>query len=562
MKVDVQKILVQNKVVTLDNNNDYKAAGGQAVVYVKDNVAYKIYHDSSDMIAEVKIRELCKLQRDEILSPKDIIYNMSKDQIGFTMSYIDDTEFLCQIFTKTFRDDKNITTQQIIDLVKNMQESLKYIHTNGILVVDYNEMNFLLDKAFCRVYHIDVDSWQTKNFNAPVIMESIRDRTVPMGQYSEVTDWFSWAVVTFQMYIGIHPYKGIHPTFKPAEFMKRMDLNVSVFDKDVTLPDTCQPFSVIPKKHLEWYKAVFMKKERSVPPYADDVVITAAVTRVVGSKGDFIVKLVAEVEENIRGVIVFYTNRYIVTSKHIYDDSGKKIYDFKIKSATVGMCDVFNQKPIVAELVNKRLEFFDLQHNLLSAIEAEDMMGYNGMVYSMNNGKLIENSFELFGKKIIHSTIEVCNVGKSYKAFRGVVVQDVFIKCRIAIPFERKSCINIHINELDGHRIIDARYDKYVCIVMSEKHGKYTKTIIYFNNDHSSHTLKQEEISAFCSVNFVVLPNKLAIAIDDEKLSIFTEKSVKEITTNLPLDVSMRLHHQDMQPLFVDGNKLYSVSMK
>lgn len=562
MKADVQKILVQNQVVTLDNNNDYKAAGGQAVVYVKNGVAYKIYHDSNDMIAEAKIRELSKLQRIEILSPKDIIYNMSKDQIGFTMAYIDDTEFLCQIFTKTFRDDKNITSQQIVDLVKNMQDSLKYIHSNNILVVDYNEMNFLLNKTFNTVYHIDVDSWQTKNFKAPVIMESVRDRTVPIGQYSELTDWFSWAIVTFQMYIGIHPFKGIHPKFKPAEFMKRMDLNISVFDKDVTLPDTCQPFSVIPKKHLEWYKAVFMKKERSIPPYADDVVVAAAVTRIVGSKGDFIVKLVAEVEEKIRGVIIFHTDRYIITSKHIYDDSGNKIYDFKIKSAIVGMCDVFNQKPIVAELVNKRLEFFDLQHNLISTIEAEDMMGYNGLVYSINNGKLIENSFELFGKKMIHSTVEVCNVGKSYKTFKGVIVQDVFMKCRIAIPFEKKSCVNIPIRELDGHRIIDARYDKYVCMIMSERLGKYTKTIIYFNSDHSNYTTKQEEVSALHSVNFVVLPNKLAIAIDDEKLSIFTEKSCKEITSNLPLDVSMRLHHQDMQPLFVDGNKLYSISMK
>lgn len=550
------KIEVNKTIVTLDDNKDYKASGGQAVIYVKADTAYKIYHDPADMIPEAKILELNKLNKKNILSPKAVIYNLSKDPIGFTMDYIDGTEFLCQIFTKTFRQDRGVTNQQIVDLVKMMQESLEYIHSTHILVVDYNEMNFLLSKTFDTVFHIDVDSWQTPKFKAPVIMESIRDRT--SKTYTELTDWFSWAVVSFQMYIGIHPYKGVHPKFKPAEWSKRMDQGISVFDKAVTLPDTCQPLSSIPKKHLEWYKAVFMKNERSIPPYADDIVVTAAITQIIGSKGDFIIKLEYEVKEPIKGIFHFHYDGYLVSTKHIYDDHGC-IYDYK--GVTVGMCDCFNESPVVAEFSGSKIEFYSLKHDLLDTMEAEDMMGYNGFIYSINNRKLIQNSFERFGK-IIHGTKEVCNLGSSYKVFRGVIVQDIFRTCWLAIPFEKDACINIHVDQLDGHRIIDARYDRGFCIIISEFKGKYIKSTMVFAKDHTGHVLKQEEINGFYPVNFTVLSNGLCIAIDDEKLSIFNAKGGKEIRSNLPFDVSMRLFNDGSRVLFVDGNKLYSVTMK
>jgi len=217
------KVTDKKKIITL-TSKEYKAAGGQGTVFCKGNTAYKIYHDPKKMIPVAKIQELSQLKRDSILAPIDPLYDHKTQQaVGFTMRYVKEIEFLCQIFTKTFRNDKSISPTDVVTLVTQMQQDLQYIHSMKSLVADYNEMNFLLDKLISIVLHIDVDSWQTPNFKATAIMSSVRDRTVKFGKFSELTDWFSWAVVTFQMYVGIHPFKGRHPKYKASEWEKRMD---------------------------------------------------------------------------------------------------------------------------------------------------------------------------------------------------------------------------------------------------------------------------------------------------------------------------------------------------
>lgn len=557
------KVQTKKKIVTLTDDN-YKASGGFGTVFYLNGIAYKIYHDVKNMIPEAKIHELTELKRDDILSPIEPLYEVrNHTPIGFTMRYIDGVEFLCQIFTKTFRDDKHLNPTDIGDLVLKMQKALQYIHKNGFLVVDYNEMNFLISGDLKIVYHIDVDAWKTKSFPADALMDSVRDRLVKKGQFTEYSDWFSWAIVTFQMYIGIHPYKGFHKDFKPKQWIERMNKNVSVFDKGAKpLPSMCQDYSVIPKKHFDWYKSIFKDNERSIPPLPDEVMVVAAVARTITSKGDFTVKEVFQVNEPIRNIFFFNNKRYVMTHKAIYDQNKDKVATFHkpLKSTLVGMCEAYGTDPLIVYFKNLKAEFFDLNNRSISDIKAEDIMGYNGFIYTINNGRLVENHFEKF-KKVIHTTKTVCKISKSYKAYRGVIVQDDFTRIRLAIPFERGKCINTYVKELDGHRIIDARYDKGICIVVTEKQGKYLKYTICFDKPHMYYEIKQEEMIDHYPVNFIVLPTGLCLSVSEDKLSLFKNNKGSKDITNIPFNVSMRLYHEHMKVLFVDDNKLYSVAM-
>lgn len=552
------KVRTKNNITTLLDKH-YKASGGQGAVFCKSGLAYKIYHDSKKMIPAAKIDELSRINRDNVLAPIEMLFDYTSNKpIGFIMKYIDGTEFLCKIFTRNFRDDKGINPNDIVDLVTIMQKTLQYIHALRILVVDYNEMNFLISNDMKNIFHIDVDAWQTKNFPANAIMESIRDRLVPMGTFTEFTDWYSWAIVTFQMYVGIHPYKGRHPDFKPKDWMKRMENGVSVFDSKVSLPDACQDFSVIPKKHLDWYKAIFGKNERSIPPFADEVFVSMAIIRTVASKGDFIVKMIVEFDKKIKNVFFFNGKRYVITYDGIYRKN--LIFDLN-KKDRIGMCDVFGEDPLVVKFQNNLAEFFDLKKQLVGSIKTENIMGYNGIVYTINNGILTENTFERIGK-IKHLTKNICNIGYSYKVFKGVIIQDDFSKCRLAIPYEKGKCTNIRMNELDGQRIVDARYSHGICIVITEEQGNYNKFTICFDESHSNYTVNEEEVISLHSVNFIVLPNKMCISVDDEKLILFKDNSRRKEITNFPFDVSMRLYNDNMQVLFVNDKKLYSAMMK
>ena len=564
MKTQTIKVETKTGGVETLTDKHYKAAGGQGVVYCKGNTAYKIYHDPKKMIPVAKIHELSQINQDHVLGPIEPIFKVgTKTPIGFTMKYVDNTEFLCKIFTRNYRDAQGVSPTDIADLVTMMQKTLIHIHPLDILVVDYNEMNFLFSKDLSGVYHIDVDAWQTKSFPADAIMASIKDPLVKANQFTRLSDWFSWAIVTFQMYIGIHPYKGRHPDFSPKDWVQRMKQGISVFDKDVSLPGACQDFSVIPKNHLNWYKSIFVGNDRSIPPFADALAISMAIVRTVTGKGDFTVKLLTEFKDTIKDIYYIDNERYVITNGGIYGDTDQPIIDFKKSADKVNfqMCEVNGERPLHAYHDGDKVNFFNFKKEPISTANAEAMLEHDGLIYTVNNDKLVEHRFEKFGK-LLHTKKVVGSVTPSYKVYNNVVVQDDFMKCRILIPFARGKCVNKHIQEIDGKRVIDAKHNGGICVIMTEHQGEYKRFILQFNENYSEYRIKEEEVNSLYSINFVVLPNGMCLNVDDEKLSLFKQVEQRKEITIFPFDVSMRLFNENMKVLFVDNNKLYSVTMK
>ena len=240
MKVFIDK---QN-AVTLTNKN-FLSSGGEASIYVNRDQAFKIYSDPKKAIALDKIKELQQISSKNIVCPQSMLYDDNGKLIGYTMKFVSDTVPLCKVFTKSYKNRHAITTKEIINLVNAFRNDVEHVHSKDILIVDLNELNFLLNKDNDTIYFIDVDSYQTKSFPATAIMESIRDRH--SKTFSKLTDWFSWGIITFQMYVGIHPYKGRHSSIK--DMNGRMLQNISVFNKDVSIPSICNPISSIPENY-------------------------------------------------------------------------------------------------------------------------------------------------------------------------------------------------------------------------------------------------------------------------------------------------------------------------
>jgi DNA-binding helix-hairpin-helix protein with protein kinase domain len=186
------------------NNKNFLAQGGEGSVYVIGKTAYKIYNDPKKMLPLGKIRELSVLTDKNIIKPDEVL-TVKNQEVGYTMRFVDDTYALCQLFTKAFRQRNNLQHDTMFKLIQSLQNLVKHIHEKKILVVDLNEMNFLASTDFKDIYAIDVDSYQTPTYKATAIMESIRDRHTK--NFNEGSDWFSFAILAFQMFIGIHPYK-------------------------------------------------------------------------------------------------------------------------------------------------------------------------------------------------------------------------------------------------------------------------------------------------------------------------------------------------------------------
>lgn len=563
------KIHVENKGQIVLRDRNYLESGGEAAVYKKDKTAYKIYHDPAKMIPLGKIKELNQIQATNILKPKNVIRDSRNKPIGYTMTFVNKSHPMCKLFTKSFKDTNRITESDIVYLIKKMQLSVSGIHTDNCLIVDLNEMNLLSSLDFKIPYFIDVDSYQTPSFKATAIMDSIRDRQVNNNQFTVQSDWFSFAVIIFQMYIGIHPYKGKHPKYKSSQWAQRMDNGVSVFDKNVTLPRICNDFSVIPNAHLAWLKDVFVNGNRGIPPLPDAIIPVQVphvfvAFKTIESNESFKIELVEELHDKIISVQDVMGSLYYRTLDKIY--RGKKVVMNDIKSDNVQMCVSNTMSLIVSELTNGLLKFFDIsgRKREISVSAADNAMSRNNCIYSISMGRLTEHSFVKFSdNKIVTKSKFASLVSElSTKMFDGLLIQDLLGKIHVTIPYEQGKCKTQYIPELDGFRILEGKSEQNICGIIAEKSGTYYRFVIIWLKNFSEYIIRRTDDVNYGPVNLTVLPNGVCImAIDSGDVEVFKTNNVK-LLHNSPFDPGMKLFNVVGKVHFIDRCKVYSVTMK
>jgi len=561
------KVAVKGKGTETLTKGDYISAGGEGTVCQKGGTAYKIYHDPKRMISVSKISELqCLTRLKNVLGPRDILLDAKTNTpVGFTMPYIHKTEFLTRLFAKGFKQDNNISPQMVVELVRAMQTTVSEIHKERILIVDLNEMNFLTDEAYAVPFFIDVDSYQTPSYKATALMETIRDRQAAKNQFNEGTDWFSFAIVSFQLYMGYHPYvKGKHPTYLPKDWSDRMDANLSVFDPSVTLADVWKDFSVIPKPHLEWYKRVFHNKERSAPPLPEGTLLVGTIQPVmVAGNASFEVTKLFSYKEKILGHFYYNGLNYVITEKGIYQ-SDRLVRTLNKKYRKMSLAVVPGCDPVFVHREGSTVYFEDLGGTQVGIVAAADAMQYGGRIYTVYNGKMTENTFRNMSKKVLHLTKEVSNIFEpATKLFPGVAVQDILGKCWLAIPYAEGKCASMAIPELNGDRILDAKFEGVICILISEKSGKYKRTVLHFNDKVNSYSIRVEDDIAYEGVNFTYLSSRVCVHVpSDSMVELFRDNSKVKTVANPPFTTDMKLSNDVTSVLFVNDTGLYTVKLK
>ena len=557
---------VGGKSVTLNQSN-FKAAGGEGNVFVKNGLAYKIYHDPSKMIAPGKISELAVLSGETtILGPQEVIYS-ANSPVGFTMRFKSDAEFLCKLFAKGFRDKNGVTPDDINCLVKGMQDTLHRIHAKNILVVDHNEFNFLVSQDWNTAYYIDVDSWQTPSYPATAIMESIRDRKVKDKKFTQYSDWFSFACVAFQLYIGAHPYKGRHPDFSPKDWMEMMNQGISVFNRKCRLPPACQTLDVIPKGHLKWFEAVFEKGERTAPPEPDQVQIVAGPVKakIISGNDKFNVTQVQQYNSPIVAVRYIDGVRYVVTQTGVFGDARQFMSFAKSSAAKVqkDICGVQGDSPVVAEFnrIDGKLRFKTFKDTEVGVVDSKGFFVANRAAYTVIRDSLIEISFRNSGTKVSFAQLPVANIFHNNQIFDGLVIQNILRTCRFSIPYESGKCVTVRVQELDKARIIDAKYEAGIAIVITEEAGKNNRHTFVFNKDHTSYTARLESNASLEDVNFTVKDNGVCISTNGDNFEIFLDNSKVKVVAS-PLNDNERLMSYKNDTFVINGDCIQKISSK
>ncbi len=560
------KVYVKGQGEVRLTKNDFLAQGGEGSVYIKGGTAFKIYSNPKKMIPDGKFVELSSIHDPNVIKPEDIILSSKNKQIGYTMRYIADTYALCQLFTRVFKERNSIDPQTMLDLMQNMQKSIDNVHQVGVLIVDLNEMNFLINDKFSEVYFIDVVSYQTKHYPATAIMPSVRDYHTPIGSFTQESDWFSFAIVAFQMLIGIHPYKGKHPKVKGLE--ERMRGNISIFNSDVRIPKICYPLDVIPTGYRDWFKAVLEDGKRLAPPSdLHAIAVIAKSIRIIQSTKSLHISEVDLANIDVISLFDNSGNDVIRSPSGLYFNN-RRVHDPVNGEIAVGFTDRMN-KPVIA--------YFDDGLRLFNAADKKDIpvnirvdsvMSYDGRLYIKSRDKVIEIALHEVGDRVVASTNQiVANVLEhASKLYEGVIIQNLIGSIFVSILDRSQANYQLRIPELDNHKIIDAKYDNGVLMVVGIKKGKYDRFIFRFDGKFLKYDMRVIEDISLTGLNFITLDSGICVSLtEEEKLEIFSRKigsnKVKVIEDDI-LGNDMSLVKYKSRVAFIRDNKLYNMTMR
>ena len=553
---------------------DFIAKGGQGSVYGKGKIAYKIYEDPSKMLPVAKIQELSVLNHPNIIRPDRLLLDKKNQTVGYTMRLVSGTA-LCQLFTKAFRQRNNLDNDKILTLVKDLHSLVDYIHQRGILIVDLNELNFLVDSAFSEIYAIDTDSYQTPSFPATVIMDNIRDRHCKNNHFTKETDWFSWGILAFQLLVGVHPYKGGHPKYTGLPLDQRMNArmndNISAFHPDATIPAICQPFDVIPTALKQWMIAVFEKGQRVIPPkeFEGGTIVVATVRQIAGSNLFEIMEL-----ETYDGEVVSY---YSHNGDCLVLTDDKKIhlhgrtYNIPTNNAVFAFTPKMS-KPIAIFTENELVKLFDIEGQKLIPFtcNATGVMATDGRVYLQNHTSVLELNFVEIGNTIQCTSKNVgvvLDLPGATKVFDGLILQNMLGRYFASFFPKSGHCYQVGFQELDDYKIVEAKYENNVLVVAGVKpNGKYDRFVFRFSPDFKVYDCRKVENVTFTGLNFTVSDAGVCVLItEEEKVEIFSNKmnngSLKEMD-DPAVSSDMRLCHDGAKIMFTKNKKLYSFSMK
>ena len=559
------KVFVQGRGEVSLGQGDYLASGGFGDVYAKGDIAYKIYQDPNNMIPVQKIDELSVLGDPNIIRPLEVLLDPRKHTpIGYTMRYLKDTYSLCQLFPKAFRDRTGLTPEQTLKLVQVLQGQVKHCHSKGVVMVDLNEMNELVSKNFSELYTIDVDNFKTRSFPAQGLMDSVKDWHAN-GHYDEKSDWFSFAVVVFNLFFGIHPYKGKHPQYNLIERMKH---NVTVRDPAVHYPrGSVLPFDVAPEVYLRWLDAVLTGGQRLAPPedLTAKIVLVTKLQQVVGSNNLEFTKL----QEFAEKLVAYYygmQHQVAVTSEAIYLGS-TRVMD--VSPGTVVVTTPKLGVPIAVRIDHGSLKLMNIISKLPIAINliTSQMAICDGRIVALSSGSFVEIEFLEIGGNIMATPKLVGNaLERATTFYDGVAIQNL-MGTWYADIFPGHGRHHIFKILESGWRVMDARYRSGVLqVVAVNTAGKYSRFVFRFADDFSASDVREVPDIIPSGLNFIVRDNGVVVQINEQsEIELFSGwMGSPDIKTIIDPAVSadMRLSMRGASVVFTRGNELYSMRMR
>lgn len=547
------EVKVNNRTVRLEDS-DFLAAGGQAKVYAKGDTVYKIYHDPKLLVSQKKMQELAaNASNSAVALPKDQITDAVGCRIGLTFDFLKNTEPIFNMGSNGYWQDKNLTAEKAVALIEAAKKSIQAVHDKNCLIVDLNPFNLLVDqKTLLKHWLIDTESWQTKSFPATAIMPGIRDFS--SKAFSRLTDWYSFAIITCEFFIGVHPFKGgAHPRFGPKDMELRMQNNASVFDKNVRLNARIRALDTIPENYRKWYFQLFQEGKRIPPPEAGVLQGVRVVQKVLQQAVAFEVELLQEYQANVT------RHRFIDGKRVVW--AGRKIWIDQVEYPSADEVIFCENEPVFLKLNESGQAEIKSKFQVVGAeVFAEKLCISDNTLFVKSGSAITQVEFTKLGKMLSVSLGQSWNVlPLATKVFDGVCYQDALGEPYLIVP----GVAFIRTAELKGFKILNARKQHNIILVLAHKSGQNTVFIFVLDKTFGSYTC-YTELTDEKDLNTTILKKQVAVSIpDDGKLKLQSLQDGREkILTDKAIDSDFTLGSEDNTVVFFINQRLFKLTMK
>jgi serine/threonine protein kinase len=561
---------------------DFRARGGQGAIYVCHGVAYKIFGTFIEdpprsgnlafkarpdwALPQGRISELSQISVPEAVKPEKSILDSSGTVLGHTMQAIEAKYVMTATLPRVFRERESLKPEDSLRFVQTVQKGIKGAHAEGFKLCDIQPNNFLVTEDFKELYIIDVDSWATPHYPALALIESARDWVLcptDPPTITEETDWYSFAVLAFEIFIGIHPFKGRHKAFPRVAIRQRMEARLSVLNSEVHVdPDCIMPLSLIPPSYRDWFEATFEQGKRIPPPEG-----LVNVVRLVTAQQRQIIQgaVKSKLLRTFDGDLIFLLpGDSLVSTGGVYrgvtrisDHEPRAHYAITPRGQKVIQCALTSADAMTGM---RKVSIKDVAAgaDIASQYEAHDIMSYGGKVLIRVADQLLELSwFEGTDGKVRAAASAVAQVSQNTtRLFPGLALQSLLGATFATLLPVVGGAYEVRLRELEGKTVLDARLEGSVLQVATEDKGRQSLWTFRFAKSFISHDAEQEDITAtgFIGLNFAVLDTGVCVENRGGELRMYAARPGSSERKVIPSAVPAGLK------LFADGARLLGVA--
>ena len=207
-----------------------------------------------------------------VIKPEALATDKQGMILGYAMPFLQNTVPLLKYSDRNYRQTNGISQQFIIELFRDLHESVLKIHQANVTIGDFNDLNLLVSQN--QVHLIDADSFQfgqfpcqvfTARFVDPLLCDRTANQPILTSPHNPESDWYAFTVMLMQSLLYVDPYGGVYkPKSQTAQIphSARPLQRITIFHPDVRYPKPAIPYKMLSDDLLQHFHNCFEKDWR------------------------------------------------------------------------------------------------------------------------------------------------------------------------------------------------------------------------------------------------------------------------------------------------------------